>query len=76
MALQIPLHSVNRKLKKKKRKVQNTGVGWGASAVRADHHAHPTLTLDPNASSTERILRHTVVGQPIVQASNLRRSTG
>jgi hypothetical protein len=58
MALQIPLYSVNRKLKEKKRKDQNTGVGWGASAVRADHHAHPTLTPDPNASGTERILRH------------------
>ena len=46
MALQIPLYSVNRKLKKKRGKRQNTGVGWEASLVRAQ--------------TTMRILRHTV----------------
>jgi hypothetical protein len=35
MALQIPLYSVNRKLKKKETDRQNTGVGWRLNVVRA-----------------------------------------
>jgi hypothetical protein len=58
MALQIPLYSINRKLKKEEeRSNYRRGLGSKCSTC-IDHHAHPTLTPDPNASGTERIVRH------------------